>query len=181
MFPKWIEELFIVFNLWGFSTQFEKSPKLRKLNLIILVLHIIVASITTSSILLYLFRPINDKLGTINDVFKLSALSSVYWLSLVEFYIQRKKQLTFWKYVRYIDHNFCSQQNIKLSSYRLKMKIYFITTTFVYFWYFIRMLSTTGYIFFWISYTLMCTVFQLLHILLHHSITYSSWIWSHMN
>lgn len=162
MHPKWLNNLFVFFDLYGFSTEFRETPKQRKFHSVILISHIILASVATSRIVLYLLRPVDDQLGTINDIFKFSALVLVYWLSLFEFYLQRKNQKQFWQYVSEIDRKFCCHQHFKLASYQIKMKVYFILSTLAYFLYLERLVENTGstFLYFWMSYVFMCSVFQ---------------------
>lgn len=162
MYPKWLNNLFIFFDLYGFSTEFRESPKQRKFNLVIFVSHLIFGFVATSGIILYLLRPVDDQLGTINDISKFSALFLVYWLSLFEFYSQRSNQKKFWRYVSKIDRSFCCHQQFKLPGYQLRIKVYFTLSTLAYFLYLGRLLANTGFsfLYFWLSYVFMCTVFQ---------------------
>lgn len=163
MYPIWMNNLLLCFDLWGFSTQFRTSRNQRKLDLLILTTHTILASIATSRITIYLLRPVNDQLGTFNDILKFSALIFLYWISLIELYFKRKIQRKFWECVCHIDQHLCSHQQIKLTSYLNRIKIYFLLSALAYLLYLERLLNNTGskFLIFWLSYIFMCLVFQI--------------------
>lgn len=134
MYPNWMFNLLLYFDLWGFCSQFKRYPNQTKYFRLILALHTLLATVATVFISQYLAKSSKDKLGTINDILKFSFLLLVYWLSIFELYLKRRNQKQFWYITDYIDREFCSFQRFNLGYYPLKVKIYFsvsaIFTTF---------------------------------------------------
>lgn len=160
MYPKWMLRLLFYFDLWGFCTQFR--PNQPQFDRFILVLHILLASITTTFISKYVFRPGNDRLGRVNDICKFTVLLLLYWLSIFELYFKRKSQRHFWCIVHYIDKHFCSLQRFDLGFYTLKIKIYLSLSIIANVFFFKRLLTTTltEYIYFWLCYLFIIWIYQ---------------------
>lgn len=115
-----MNNLLFYFDLWGFCTEFRKSSNQRVFVSLIFLLHIILVSIFSVSILAYLTRFSADKLGTLNDTLKLYGILVVYWLSIFESFIQRPFQRKFWHTVDKIDKYFCSHRYVCFKSYICK-------------------------------------------------------------
>lgn len=163
MYPNWLNRLFLFFDLCGLSTQFKTSINRFKFHFIILISHIILATVATVFIVLYLLRPDDDEIARLNDCLKFFAFFVVNWLSLIELYLKRNLQRMFWHYVRLIDHHFCSHKQYKLRSYLNKLKIYFVCTTVAYALYLYRLIHNTGskFVLFWLSYSFMLIFFKI--------------------
>lgn len=164
MYPKWMLNLLLYFDLWGFCTQFNRSPNSNqvKIDRLIFIFHMIFASIATLFICNYLKRPDNDTLANINDVLKFTDLLLVYWLSIFELYTNRRIQKEFWSIVRYIDKRFCSLQRFDLGHYPLKIKIYFTLTILNNCIFFNRIFSTarTDFVYLCLCYMLITWIHQ---------------------
>lgn len=163
MYPKWLNRLFLLFNLWGLSTRFPKYSNQSKFHFIIFILHIILASLATIFIAFYLIRPDDDKIARLNDYLKFSVLIFVSWLSLIELYSKQKLQNIFREYVFLIDQRFCSHKQYKLKNYLNKLKIYFIFAAVSYAYYLYRLVHRSGtkFILFWFSYSFMLIFFKI--------------------
>lgn len=112
------------FDLWGFCTQFKRSPRQRNYDRLSFILHIVLCTIFTIFLFAYLKRPVQDNLGIFNDGIKLNAMLLVYWLSIIESYSSRKTQKKFWDIVQQIDQQFCSHRQVYFRIYIIKMVIY---------------------------------------------------------
>lgn len=147
MFLPWMSKLLMYFDLWGLFTQFNRF----KFSRLIFVLHIVFVSASSYLICRYLLRPVDDKLGTLNESLKFIALIFSYWLSIFELYLKRRTQKRFWHHVQYIDRHFCGHQRFSLANYLLNLKIYFCVSAISYVRYFQRIISTIGleFIYFW--------------------------------
>lgn len=160
MYPTWMNRLFFYFDVWGFCTQFKEKQS--KFNLIVFILHIILASWATINIVLYMIRPGDDEIARINDYLKFSVLFVVYWLSLIELYSKQNVQRMFWQHVFSIDQHFCSHQQYKLTNYLKKLKIYFIIVAMAYVAYLYRLIHNSGtkFVVFWLSFSFMVLFFK---------------------
>lgn len=161
MYPKWMNRLFLFFDLWGLSTKFTKCTNQLKFNLIIFISHIILASLATINIIFYLIRLDDDKIAQLNDFLKFSVLFVVYWLSMIELHCKQNVQRMFWQYVYFIDRHFCSHNQYKLTNYLNKMKIYFIFVTIAYILFLCRLINDKGSVVFWFSYSFMLIFFKI--------------------
>lgn len=125
MYPTWLERLMFYFDLCGLCTQFKSSPRQFNFDSLVLILHMILATVFTVFTFLFLKRPIQDSLGIFNDAIKLYALLLVYWLSIFDSYSKRKTQKKFWQIIEQIDQRFCSHRHVCFKSYIIKLIVYF--------------------------------------------------------
>lgn len=162
MYPRWMQNLLLYFDFCGFCTQFRQGPNQQKIDFSILIVHVILATITTFFISLYLRRPVADTLGNLNDTLKFFVLVLGYWLSIFELYFKQKTQQQFWHLLRNIDRKFSSHQSFSFSKFLFKMRIYFAITTFAYFVYLHRLISNSGdrFLDFWFSYIFVVLAYQ---------------------
>lgn len=152
--------LLFYFDLWGFCTQFKRSPKQPNFHRLILVTHSLIASVATSLILKYIRRGDDElSLRAVNDVLKFTVLLLVYWLSILELYSKRYTQRQFWYIVHYIDTRFCSLQRFDLGKYPSKLRIYFILSLFVYCIDF-KQLFSVQFVSFWLCYLYVVWIYQ---------------------
>lgn len=160
IYPRWMLNLLFYFDLWGFCTQFKRSPKQRNFHRLILATHTIVASVATSLIAKYMQRLDGDlSLRAVNDVLKFTVLLLVYWLSIFELYSKRYTQRKFWYIVHYIDKRFCSLQRFDLGKYPSKLQIYFLLSLFVYCIDF-KQLFSVEFVSFWLCYLFVVWIYQ---------------------
>lgn len=151
-----MKALFVYFDLWGFSTQFRQSLNHPKIVRTIFIVHIILAMITTLAVLKFVNRPNNDKLSSINDSIKLTAIVLVYWLSVIELYLKKETQRKFWTIVQNIDEYFCCHRHFHVKIYILKLTVYFILTIIMFLNFLKRLILTKKsqlfYYWFWFWY-----------------------------
>lgn len=160
IYPRWMLNLLFYFDLWGFCTQFKRSPKQRNFHRLTLATHTILAFVATSLIAKYLQRLDGDlSLRAVNDVLKFTVLLLVYWLSIFELYSKRYTQRKFWYIVDYIDKRFCSLQRFNLGKYPLKLQIYFLSSLFVYCIDF-KQLFSVEFVSFWMCYLYVVWIHQ---------------------
>lgn len=162
MYSPWMSRLLLYFDLWGFSTRFNKLTKQLKFSLFFFVLHIILASISSYLIFKYLLRPNDDTLGTLNDLIKFVVMITSYWLSIVELFFKRKTQDRIWRQVEYIDQHFCCHRQFSRASYMFKLKMYFGLAGVGYFVFMYSLCLKTGtkYLYFWFPYIFVMVSFQ---------------------
>lgn len=162
MYPTWLGNLLFYFDIWGLCTQFKRCPNQQKIDSIILVLHVVLASTSSIFILKYITRPVDDTLGTLNDALKFSVLLTSYWLTIFELYFNRKVLQKYWKIFDIVDQHFCSHRQFLLGNYLIKMKIYFAGTTMAYIIYLHRLVTNSGdrFLCFWISYVFVVSAYQ---------------------
>lgn len=153
MYPKWMKILLLYFDLWGFNTQFKKFPK--HFDRLIFIVHLILITMATFVIWIFLTRPVDDKLGSVNDSLKLFAILLVYWLSILELNFKQQIQRKFWKIAQNIDWQFCSRCRLSFRPYILKMVFYSLVFILLYQNYFVRLitLNKSGLYWFWFCYT----------------------------
>lgn len=156
MHPRWINCLLFYFDLWGFCTQFGKSSLHQNFDRVVFILHIILASVCSISVTMYLRTFAADKLGTYNDSLKLCGILVVYWLSIFESYIQRHSQRTFWDIIHEIDKQFCSHRNLYFKTYLCKIILYYIISILMHLNYAYRLIiaKQSELYFFWFCYTI---------------------------
>lgn len=155
MYPRWMNNLLFYFDVWGFCTEFRKSSNQRVFVSLIFLLHIILVSIFSVSILAYLTRFSADKLGTLNDTLKLYGILVVYWLSIFESFIQRPFQRKFWHTVDKIDKYFCSHRYVCFKSYICKFILCLVISILMHLNYLYRLfvVKHSELYFFWFCYT----------------------------
>lgn len=158
-----MNRLFLFFDLCGLSAQFRTYTNQLKFHLIIFILHIILETLATVFVVIYLLRPDDDEIARLNDCLKFSALIIVNWLSLVELYSKRNLQKLLWHCVLSIDQHFCSHKQYKLQNYLNKLKIYFVCAMIAYAIYLYRLINNTGtkFVLFWFSYSFMMIFFKI--------------------
>lgn len=156
MYPKWMKNLIVYFDLWGFCTQFKVSPRQQKFDRLLFSIHLSLVSVATFGIGAFLIRPTNDNMGLVMDVLKLGANLIVYWFSILESYLKRQMQRKFWKALDQIGQR--HRQCFRFDAYRIKMIIFFILLALMYLNYYILFISTDEsaaiLYFFWVSFTL---------------------------
>lgn len=155
MYSRWMNNLLFYFDLSGFCTEFRKSLNQRVFDSLIFLLHIILVSIFSVSILAYLTRLSADKLGTLNDTLKLYGILVVYWLSIFESFIQRPSQRKFWFTVDKIDKRFCSHRYVCFKSYICKFILCYVISILMHLNYVYRLfvVKHSELYFFWLCYT----------------------------
>lgn len=155
MYPKWMTKLLFYFDLWGYQSEFRTNSNQQKFDGFVLTLHIILASIFSVSIFTYLRNFSADILGTFNDTLKLYSILFVYWLTIVESFIQRDSQRKFWDIVARIDQQFCSHQNVCFKFYACKMALVYIISILLHAYYAIRIFIVNQHVLylFWTCYT----------------------------
>lgn len=147
-----MKALLLYFDLCGFSTQFVQSHKFDRL---IFIVHIILVTVTTVMIGKFLIRPVDDKLGTINDSIKFFTILIMYWLSILELYSKRNIHRKFWGRLQEIDKKNCCHKNLHFRAYILKISIYFMLYMSMYLNYLKILFSTdnSDLYYFWFCYT----------------------------
>lgn len=158
MYPKWMKNLIVYFDLWGFCTQFKVTPRQQKYDRFLFLLHLGLVSLATFGIAGYLFRPTNDNMGFLMDVLKLGANLIVYWFSIFELYSKQQMQRKFWKTLKQIGHRLYHDQFFRFDAFLIKMTIFFILLALMFLNYCILFISGDEsdaiLYFFWLSYTL---------------------------
>lgn len=157
-----MRSLLLYFNLLGFFTRIKRYPHQRQMDILILVVHSVVASFATYFIWLYLTRPVKDTLGTFNDILKFAVLLNSYYLSIFELYFNRHIQQHFWTLFTCVDQHFCSHQRFYLRNYLFQMKIYFAAAILSYIIYFNRLFANSRdkFLDFWFVYTYVVLIYQ---------------------
>lgn len=164
MYPRWLRNLLLYFDLCGFFTHFKHSCHQPKIYLLILFLHIFLASTATYHIFIYLKGiSVDDKLGMLNDVLKYFVLILNYWLSIFESYFKRNTQDKFWKCVTKIDKKLCSHQCFELKNFIIQFKIYSIISILSNVIYFLRLIfrNLLRFRYFWYSYAYLACVLEM--------------------
>lgn len=144
MYPKWMIYVLFYFELWGFSTHFEKSSYQRKKYRIICVFHCFSASLSTFEVIKFLQRPNDDLLGTFADALKLFGFLFVYWVTIFELNTNQHIQRKFWHIVQKIDDQFCSHQHIRFDKYIIKMIAFFILFSIMHINYYVILFRSSG-------------------------------------
>lgn len=162
MYPSWMRNLLLYFDLWGFCSQFKRSPYQQKIDLLILVFHVISGTVTSYSISLYLQRGSADTLGNLNDILKFSVLMLGFWFSIFELYFKQKTQQKFWNLLEHIDRKFSSHEQFSISKFLFKIRLYFGVTAISYFIFLHRLIANSGdmYLDFWFSYIFVVLAYQ---------------------
>lgn len=162
MHPKWMRNLFLYFSLLGFFPQFKRHPNQEKIDMLIFAIHLIGISIATFFIWMYLTRPVDDTLGTVNDVLKFTVLVGSYFLSIFELYAKRNIQKRFWILFRFIDQHLCNHERFSMAKYLSKMIIYFAVAILCYLVYFQSAVWSANdkYSNFWLSYIYAVLIYQ---------------------
>lgn len=158
MYPKWMKNLIVYFNLWGFCTQFKVSSSQQNYDRLLFSIHLSLVSFATFGIGAYLYRPTNDNMGLLMDVLKLGSNLIVYWFSILELNLKQQIQRKFWKKLEQIDRCLCHHQCFRFDAYLIKMIVFFILLASMYLNYYILFISADGsavvLYFFWFSFTL---------------------------
>lgn len=123
-YQRWMKILFLNFDLWGFSTQFIRSPNHSIIYRLIFFCHLILGSFVSFDILTILARPYFDILGQLNDSSKLGACIFLYWLSIIELFSKHKLSNKLWNIIEKIDEEFWSFKKDNFRSYILKLLLY---------------------------------------------------------
>lgn len=132
MYPKWMIYLSRYFDFFGFySGLAASSPRYWLLIRVLFICHIIVGIILTLSTFKFLFRPITNRVGTINDDVKLLTALFVYWSSNIELYLKRGTQQKFWQRLNQIDEQFCSHQEFFLRKFLIRMVLLLSIVSFI--------------------------------------------------
>lgn len=153
MYPKWMYILVCYFDLWGLPTEFQTSEYYKRIVRYTSILHFLLGFIVTILLVKYLQRPIDDPLGTLNDVIKHGGSLAVYWLTLIELNAKHRMQKEFWQTFKQIDSLFSSHQHLSMRTYVLKFCICLIAFLFVCVLYLQEIISKTGteFVYFWFT------------------------------
>lgn len=153
MYPVWLSNLMFFFDCWGHCSQFNTSPRHRKLDSVIFVMQILLVTIFTILILIFLKRPVQDNLGIFNDGVKMTAMIVVYWLSIIESYSKRHAQRRFWTIIKRIDRQFCVHRYRCFKKYIFKMITYAVFMTIFLSNYIFYIPPDSELHYFWLAYT----------------------------
>lgn len=173
MYPTWMKKVLLYFDLWGFSTQFEISKQQSVFNRVFLPLHLILVSMATTVIVIFLNRPTDDSLGSLNDILKLNSKLLIYWLSLLELNSKHRMQKQFWTILAEFNTQLRHKPYFNFRAYTIKMIVYFVLLMLFYlnyisFFIYSKINEMILY-FMWISYFLVATYHKnhLFYYLLH--------------
>lgn len=135
MYPKWMKLIFFYFDFWGFYSEFAKWHQLCVH--LIFIFYVIFGSIIIKLLPGYLILLGKDRLGTMNDLFKIVIALMVFWSSLIESYSKRKSLQQFWKIYEKIDTDYCTQCSRTPNAYIWIFILYIPMITIIYIFYYI--------------------------------------------
>lgn len=126
MFSRRVSFIIRFFDFWGSFTEYSYSPGYQKVIQIVFILHICFAVFSTLFIG-YVLVSINSLklLDKINEFIQYQYSLHSYYISLIETYLHRKEQRSFWKIYEQID----DKSGFKCHSYSLKL-IEFVVVVF---------------------------------------------------
>lgn len=155
MCPKWMSNLQLYFDIFGFCTHFNGIRNQSTVYRIIFIIHVILATVSSLIILSFLRRPIPDKLGAFNDSLKLCLTPVVYWLSIFELYSKQQTQKKFWNIIQQIERKFHAHHKLRFKAYVLIISMYSIFYVLMYFNYLLRIFTDKKSVFmlFWSCFT----------------------------
>lgn len=161
MFPNWLNILLCYFDFWGLPTEFHVEPTYRKVIRLASIVHFVLGLIVTVMLIFYLQRPVNDPLGTLNDVIKHGGTLIVFWSTLIELNTKHSIRRNFWQHFNQIDSRFCSHRHFSLPDYLNKARFCFTTYAVVCLLYLQQIVSNTGaqYLYFWFTHFTLITMY----------------------
>lgn len=155
MCPKWMSKLLFYFDIFGFCTQFNKIKNQSKVYRIIFIIHVLLATASSFIIWAYLKRSTADKLGAINDAFKLCLTPVVYWLSICEHYSKQQMQTKFWNIIQQMHEKSHAHHKPRFRAYVLVISTYSLLYVLMYFNYLFRIFTDykLAFMLLWSSFT----------------------------
>lgn len=161
MYPRWLNILLYYFDIWGLSTEFRVNQPYRRIIWFASIIHWVLGLIVTILLIVYLQRPVNDPLGTINDVIKHAGTLIVFWSTLIELKTKLSVRRNFWNIFNKIDSLFCSHRCFKLPDYLNKLRFCFSTFAIACLVYLQQIISNTGtqYVYFWFTHFTLITLY----------------------
>lgn len=173
LYPTWMKTLLLYFDLWGFCTQFKISKRQCVFNRVFLTIHLILVSMATATMVIFLTRPIDDSLGSLNDVLKVNSKIVIYWLSLLELNFKHRMQKEFWSILGEFNTHLRHKTQFNFRAFIFKMIVYFILLMLFYLNYIFGIITSKInemiLYFMWISYFVIATYHKnhLFYYLLH--------------
>lgn len=160
METKWQLLLFRYFDIFSFCTEYQPTKGYSQFVQGIFAFHIISATLSTVSIVLYMNRPMLDDLGKANDMIKFVAGLLVYWTSIFEMHSNRPAQRRFWQRLNDIDRQCCSHRSLIRLRYLVKILFVLIIMLYIVCMHF-RKVVVCGidYLYFFYSYELILFIF----------------------
>lgn len=149
------------FDVCGLSTAFRTSENYKRIVRYTSIVHFLLGFIVTILLIKYLQRPINDPLGTLNDIIKHIGSLAVYWSTLIEFNTKHCIQNEFWQKIRKIDTLFSSHRHLSMRTYLWKFRICLFTLLFICALYLQEIISKTGtgFVYFWFTHFMLITTY----------------------
>lgn len=161
MYPRWLNILLCYFDIWGLPTEFRVDLPYRRIIWLASIIHCVLGLIVTILLIIYLQRPVNDPLGTINDVIKHAGTLIVFWSTLIELNTKLSVRRNFWNSFNKIDSLFCSHRCFKLPDYLNKVRFCFSTFAIACIIYLQQIIVNTGtqYVYFWFTHFTLITMY----------------------
>lgn len=161
MFPRWLNRLMWYFDLSGLSSEFHTTSTYQKVIRFAITFQFLLGIIVTALLIVYLRRPINDPLGTLNDVIKHGGNTVVYWLALIELSTKQSIRRRFWKIFNKIDSQFCCHRDFILRNYLIKFYLCMFAFLIAFIFYLNGIVSHTGtrILYFWFTHFILSILF----------------------
>lgn len=153
MFPRWLNKLMWYFDLWGLPTEFHVTSNDHRIIRLATAFQYLLGFVITISLIIYLQRPIDDPLGTLNDVVKHGGIVIVYWLALIELSTKKSIRQKFWQTLHGIDCSYCCHRDFSLRNYIIRFNFCLLFYTISFLIYLQGLVSQTGtdFLYFWFS------------------------------
>lgn len=149
------------FDLWGLPTEFHTSSNAHKVIRLATAFQYLLGISVTVLVTIYLQRPINDPLGTLNDVIKHGGNVVVYWLALIELSTKQPIRQKFWQTLHKVDRSYCCHRDFSLRNYIMRFNYCFLLYTISFLIYLQGLVSQTGthFLYFWFAHFILSILY----------------------